>query len=132
MRLTESLSIRGKLVAVCMTTTGVSLLIACSIILMYDYREVKAEFAEDWIANSVIISGNSTAAVSFNDSDAATSTLNVLASQPELEMAGVYTAKGDLLASFRRAITTGSFRRKSTLMAPASAPIRLNSHSRSC
>src|SRR5580658_1301692 len=108
MRWMESLSIRGKLVAVCMTTTGLSLLIACAIVLLYDYREVRQAFAEDWTSNSQIISGNSTAAVSFNDSDAASSILNAMASLDELQLAVIYTAKGDTLATYRRANYTGA------------------------
>jgi signal transduction histidine kinase/FixJ family two-component response regulator/HPt (histidine-containing phosphotransfer) domain-containing protein len=108
MRWMEALSIRGKLVAVCMTTTGLSLLIACTIVLLYDYREVKQSFAEDWTSNAQIISGNSTAAVSFNDSDAANSILNALSGQEELELAVIYTNKGDTLATYRRPNYTGA------------------------
>jgi signal transduction histidine kinase/DNA-binding NarL/FixJ family response regulator len=102
MRWMDSLSIRGKLVAVCMTTTGLSLLVACAIVLAYDYRQVKNSFSEEWSSFSQIISGNSTAAVSFNDSDAAGGILNGLSSENELEVAAIYTAKGDILASYRR------------------------------
>ena len=102
MRLVERLSIRGKLVAVCMTTAGFALVVACGIFLLYDYRQIKTSFAEEWESISGIIGGNSTAALSFNDPDSAAGTLNALSSQNELELAAIYTASGDVLASFHR------------------------------
>ncbi|MGA3067334.1 MAG: ATP-binding protein [Tepidisphaeraceae bacterium] len=100
--LMDRLSIRGKLVAVCMTTAGFSLLVACAVFLLYDYRQVKGSIAEEWESMSGIIGGNSTAAISFNDPEAAAGILNVLSSQRELQIAAIYTASGDVLASYHK------------------------------
>jgi two-component system, sensor histidine kinase len=102
MNLLRRLSIRGKLVAFSMTGTGVALLVACAIFLAYDYHQIQNSLVDDWTANADIVGGNSTAAISFNDSDAAANTLRVLAAEPELEVSALYTPSGDVLAKYSR------------------------------
>jgi signal transduction histidine kinase/DNA-binding response OmpR family regulator len=102
MRLIQRLSIRGKLVALSMTCTGVALVIACSVILAYDYRQAKGGLVSEWMAMTNIVGNNSTAAITFNSQDDATSTLRGLESEPELETAGIYLPSGELFARYSR------------------------------
>jgi signal transduction histidine kinase/CheY-like chemotaxis protein/HPt (histidine-containing phosphotransfer) domain-containing protein len=102
MQFMQQLSIRAKLVIVSMITTSVALLVACTIFVAYDYRQIKDNLSSEWRSFSTVIGENSTAAISFNDVDAATSCLRGLSNEPELEVAAIYTRNGDVLAQYIR------------------------------
>src|SRR4051812_22012400 len=95
-------SIRGKLVALCMTSAAVALLVACSVFLAYDYRQFKINIVDSTANLADIVGGNCTAAIQFNDPDAAAGILATLSRQSEVEGAAIYTNTGELFAEFSR------------------------------
>jgi signal transduction histidine kinase/CheY-like chemotaxis protein/HPt (histidine-containing phosphotransfer) domain-containing protein len=95
-------SIRQKLIALSMISTGVALLAACGILAFYDYRQIKTNIETQWVSYSTVVGENSTAAITFNDSDAATSYLKSLSQESELEVAAIYSESGAVLAHYVR------------------------------
>ncbi|MGD0464724.1 MAG: response regulator [Tepidisphaeraceae bacterium] len=108
MRFIERLSIRAKLIVLGMLTTSVAMLVACSIFLIYDYRQIKERTVDEWKAMARIAAGDASAAVSFNDSDAATNTLRALGLETHLQSSAIYKSSGELLAKYIRAGYGGS------------------------
>jgi len=98
----RTLSLRGKLIALSMTCTGVALLVACVIFLVYDYRQIRNALLDEWMSIAKIVAGNSTAAVAFNDAEAANNMLRTLSVEPELENTTIYLPSGEVLARYVR------------------------------
>ncbi len=96
------MTIRGKLVALSMATTGMAMVVACAAFLAYDYQDNKQTLAEELLADATIVGSNSTASISFNDPEAAATALNSLSSATEVEVAAIYTSNGDVLAKYVR------------------------------
>jgi signal transduction histidine kinase len=69
------------------------------------YEERKAE---ELAAQARILAATSTAALTFNDRNAATEYVNALAANEEIETAAIYDAKGILFAGFARASDQGT------------------------
>jgi signal transduction histidine kinase/CheY-like chemotaxis protein/HPt (histidine-containing phosphotransfer) domain-containing protein len=98
----RGMSIRGKLTALSMVSTGTALLVACAVFLAYDYRQLKISIVNQTMAHASIVGGNSTAAISFNDPEAASATLNSLSGESEVEIAAIYPVAGPPLAKYVR------------------------------
>jgi signal transduction histidine kinase/DNA-binding response OmpR family regulator len=90
MKWLHNMSIRAKLVALNMTITGLALIMAFAILLYYDYRQIRADIASQWISFNSVVAENSTASIAFNDSDAAASNLRSLSAEDELQVAAIY------------------------------------------
>ncbi len=108
MRFIERLSIRAKLIVLGMLTTSVAMLVACSIFLVYDYEMIKGRTVNEWKAMARIAAGDASAAVSFNDSDAATNTLRALGLESDLQSSAIYKSSGEQLAKYVRSGYHGS------------------------
>ena len=99
------LSLRGKLIAVCLVATGAALAVASAAFLGVDYVQMRAAAVDAQRAQTQIVAANCTAAVSFADAEAATATLATLAADPTVDAAAVYSAGGEVLARYARAGT---------------------------
>ena len=99
-------SLRSRLVALCMASTGGALLLACSAFVAYDYQQIRSSLMEQQLAHARIIGENCTASITFNDADAAAATLNTLCIENEVEAAAIYDGAGALLAAYRHADTS--------------------------
>jgi signal transduction histidine kinase/CheY-like chemotaxis protein/HPt (histidine-containing phosphotransfer) domain-containing protein len=108
MQFIERLSIRAKLIVLGMITTSVAMLVACAIFLIYDYRQIKDRTVDEWKAMTRIAAEDASAAVSFNDSDAATVTLRALGLETDLQSSAIFKATGEPLAKYIRADYSGS------------------------
>jgi len=104
----RNLSIRGKLIALSMICTGVALLVACAICVAYDYRQIRNSLLDEWTSISTMVAGNSTAAVAFNDAEAATNILRTLSVESALEVAAIYVPSGEVLARHVRPLYDGN------------------------
>ncbi|HSV15940.1 MAG TPA: histidine kinase dimerization/phospho-acceptor domain-containing protein, partial [Tepidisphaeraceae bacterium] len=104
---TRRSSIRGKLIALCMASAAVALLVACSVFLAYDYRQFKINIVDSMSNFADIVGGNCTAAIQFNDPESAGGTLATLSRQSEVEAAAIFTNSGELFAKYARANHTG-------------------------
>ncbi len=108
MQFIERLSIRAKLIVLGMLTTSVAMLVACAIFLIYDYRQIKERTVDDWNAMTRIAAEDASAAVSFNDSDAANVTLRALGLESDLQASAIYKSSGEPLAKYIRTGYAGS------------------------
>ncbi|HEV7301119.1 MAG TPA: ATP-binding protein [Tepidisphaeraceae bacterium] len=95
-------TLRGKLVAISMTSTGVALTIACAASLLFDYQQIRRSLGNEVVLEAQIVGANCTAAISFHDAEAATATLATLAPQERVELAVIYNADGQVLATYAR------------------------------
>jgi two-component system, sensor histidine kinase and response regulator len=102
MRSHRDLSIRRKLTAIVLVTCGVSILFACTMLAVYDVTAFRREIAVELVSTAGIIGSNTTAALSFGDTNAAGKTLNSLAAQTHIVAAAVYAANGFVFAKYAR------------------------------
>jgi PAS domain S-box-containing protein len=102
MRNFRDIPIRQKLMVITMTTTIVALLLAAAGILASDTYFFRRSLQRDLSALSQIIADASTAALAFNDSEAASETLAALRARPHLASACIYRADGTVLAKYLR------------------------------
>ncbi|HEX4075329.1 MAG TPA: response regulator, partial [Candidatus Acidoferrales bacterium] len=106
MRAHRDLSIGRKLTIIVLVTCGVSILLACTTLAVYDLTALRRGIAVDLVSTAGITGSNTTAALSFGDSRSARETLNSLAAQTHVISAAVYSADGTLFADYARAKST--------------------------
>jgi diguanylate cyclase (GGDEF)-like protein len=85
-----------------LVTAGAALLLASVLLILFQFLALRKALIEDVNVQARIISENSVAAVLFRDGRASEEMLAVLAASPSVEAAGIFTADGRLLASYRR------------------------------
>jgi PAS domain S-box-containing protein len=102
MRTFRDIPIRQKLMLVTMMTTGVAVLLAAAGIIASDTYFFRRSLQRDLSTLSDIIGDTSTAALAFNDSQAATETLAALRARPHLATACIYRNDGTVLAKYLR------------------------------
>jgi signal transduction histidine kinase/CheY-like chemotaxis protein len=68
----------------------------------YNESLFRAQAAREAQVQADILAANLTAALAFNDADAAQQYLNALSANPEAEAAGLYSASGALVSGYRR------------------------------
>src|SRR3989337_2844960 len=103
MELLRNLSIRWKVIHIIMLTMTVALLIACAAFMTYDYITFRDQQVKDSQALADLLGTSSTAALSFDDAQAAGDILRALANKPEITQAQIYTPDGRQFASYHRA-----------------------------
>ena len=94
--------LKQKLTFIIMVTTTSALLLAGLGIIASDSVLFYGYLQRDLTALSRIIADNSTAALAFNDPEAATETLAALRARPHLVVACVYREDGSILARYLR------------------------------
>src|SRR5713226_3709692 len=102
MNLFGKLSIRGKLMLIVMATSSTALLLACGIFLSYDVHVFRQSKQSQLIAIADAVGTNSTGALTFNDSDSATHTLQTMRARSHVIAAAIYDARGRRFASYVR------------------------------
>ena len=108
------LPIRLKLIAMIMTTCAAAVVLASLGYLVVDYYQTREELERDLISQGNLILENSSAALQFDDPDAARDTLNTLASKPNIRLACLYQRDGHLFSGYRQ--------QAETAVCPPSAP----------
>lgn len=86
----RDLPIRRKLILAILLTSFVSLALASSAFIGFEWYSERREMVEEMTALADIIGANSTAAVSFNDASTASETLAALKARSGVEMACIY------------------------------------------
>ncbi len=81
-------------------TAGISLVIAIAALASYEYFLEKQNNTENLITLTQILGWNSAAALAFDDSDAATETLEALTVKPTIVAAFIYDQHGKLFARY--------------------------------
>ena len=97
--LLRNLSIKRKLTFVTMLTTCAALLVACLLFAVYDYVTARENLARETTTMADIVGGNSTAALSFDDRDAASTILGRLRFQGNIRTALIFDPAGDVFAA---------------------------------
>jgi methyl-accepting chemotaxis protein len=102
MRWLTNTSIRGKLISVTALAIAIALLLAGSIVIVYDNVAYRAQKVREISVHAQILAASVTAALEFKDSKAAQEYLNALEANSEIVAAGVYDADGSIFASYSR------------------------------
>jgi signal transduction histidine kinase len=82
--------------------SGAALLAACAAFLAYDQYTFRESLVKNLAAQAQIIGFNSVSALTFNDPQAAKSTLSALANSPDIVEAAIFASDGVLFAQFSR------------------------------
>ena len=85
-----------------MATSSTALLLACGTFLSYDLHVFRQSKQSQLIAIADAVGTNSTGALTFNDSDSATRTLQTMRARSHVIAAAIYDAKGKRFASYVR------------------------------
>lgn len=93
-------SLRAKLVFVVLLTTGLALAIALGAMLAFDVREWRSTGISEIKTQAEFVGQTMAPALSFEDVKTAQENLALLRTRPEIHAAGVYTAAGELFATY--------------------------------
>jgi signal transduction histidine kinase/DNA-binding response OmpR family regulator len=95
-------SVARKLTTTAVTTSGVTLIAACTVFAIYDYVNLRFRLVRDVTTLADIVGANSTAALTFSDAAAAAETLRATAINEHILDARLFTRDGTLLATYVR------------------------------
>ena len=95
-------SVARKLTTTALTTSGVTLIAACTVFATYDYVNCRSRLVRDVTMLADIVGTNSTAALTFKDAAAAAETLRATAVNEHILDARLFTRDGTLLATYMR------------------------------
>jgi signal transduction histidine kinase/CheY-like chemotaxis protein len=98
----RNLSIGRKLVVVSMSTCGIAVALALGTFVALDLPSFRNALVVDLSSATVMVGANSTAALAFGDTDAATETLSALSAKERVRVACLYRHDGNLFASYTR------------------------------
>ncbi len=101
-RLWRDLSIRRKLLFLLMVTSLAAALVSCGALLAYDVLAARRALAGELLSLATVLGGNSRAAISFGDPDAAGEVLAAVEAQPQIHRAALYLADGNVFAAWSR------------------------------
>jgi signal transduction histidine kinase/CheY-like chemotaxis protein len=104
-----------KLTAVVLMVSGVTLAVACAVLLMYDYSASRLRLVREVTTLADVIGANSTGALAFGDAKAGEETLRSASVDEHVISARLFTRDGSQLASFkneRRSASTVLFDRE--------------------
>ena len=93
-------SLRWRITLVVMTTTAAALLLSATSLLIYELRSYRNAWAADLTTQADLIASSTAAALAFDDARAANEVLALLRLRPQIEAAAVYSAAGQLFASY--------------------------------
>src|SRR3990170_3893934 len=95
-------SVARKLTTMVLTTSGLTLMVACTVFAIYDYATSRSRLVRDVTMLADIVGSNSTAALTFNDAGAAEATLHAMALNAHILDARLFTRDGTRLAVYAR------------------------------
>ncbi len=104
------LSIKHKLRVATLAGIALALTLPCISFASYDWLVFRYSLVPDLETLAEILGANSTAALSFNDQNAAVELLSALRAKPHVRKAIIYNAEGTPFASYVRAGEPGDFK----------------------
>jgi signal transduction histidine kinase/CheY-like chemotaxis protein len=104
------LSLARKLTLIGVLTSVVSLVIAMAVVLAWDLSSARTRLVRDTGMLADVIGSNSTAAIAFNDADAASEIIRALSVNESIVSAAIWTKDGTQLAHYDRKGTAGAMR----------------------
>ena len=96
----RNLSIRRKLIAILLLTNGIVLALVSLAFVVNEAAQFRSEMRAELAALAEIVGNNTSAAVAFNDRNAAAETLSGLRAKPDVIAAFVMLKDGSVLASY--------------------------------
>ncbi|MDB5888876.1 MAG: hypothetical protein JWM03_1748 [Rhodocyclales bacterium] len=102
MRAFSGHSIRLKMMLVVLITTFFSLLVAGVAMVLNDWNQYREFVASELSTVADVVSRASATALSFNDKKVAAENLALLEAAPSIKAAAIYTARGELFASYAK------------------------------
>lgn len=96
-------TIRGKLLGLVMSTTFCALLVAGSIILIYDLSAFRRAYISDMSTQIELLAYTTAPTLRSEDPRVATDSLNLLQLRPSITRAAIYNDRGRLFATYARA-----------------------------
>ena len=103
------MSIRAKLTTLMVLTSMIVLVLASGAFIVSDVMKIRTAMVEDLTVLGDVIGHNSSAALAFNDEDAATEILAALNAEPHVIAAMIRTLDGEVLASYGRSLDSMPF-----------------------
>ncbi len=100
-RIFQRISLKKKFFLILLLTSGLSLLFACSVLVINDVLQIRDSLIKDLTDQAGLVGENSSAALMFEDSKGAREILEAFQHQPTILQAVLYTASGEALAQFR-------------------------------
>src|SRR2546425_11923387 len=100
MRVVQAMSIRRKLTLIIMAITSVVLLLACLALAGYDLVTMRRAEPRKLATLSDVLAGNSTAALTFGEAQAATEVLSALKAEPHITAGCTFTRNGQTFAPY--------------------------------
>lgn len=98
-------SVSAKLTWLNLTVTGIALLLACLAFLAYDFFSYRENLVHNLMSEAQIAASNTVTALTFDDPQAAESTLSALQSSPDVQWAAIVTPDGKVFAKYQMAGT---------------------------
>ena len=102
MRWLTNIPIRAKLLSVTALAIAIALLMAGTIIIVYENFGYRTQKTQETLVQAKIVAASVTASLEFKDPKTAQEYLNALEASPEIVAAGVYTDDGSMFASYAR------------------------------
>lgn len=96
-------TLRSRLRALIVTTTGLALVLSSGAYLTYDYYSFRAALENRLLVMTDLMATQASPALAFNDTRVAGEILSTLSTAPHIVSAAVYTRKGALLSRYLRA-----------------------------
>lgn len=96
----RDISIRHKMLAVIMLTSGVALLLACGAFAAYDWFNTRTSLVNRLTTMADVVGANCTAALVFDSPEDAQQTLTALRADPRLVAAAVFDRQNNRFASY--------------------------------
>jgi len=102
MQLLKNTSINKKLMLLVVAAVVVALSLSTGAFIAKDIRSMRTTAVQQLSTLADVIGSNTTAAITFDDSESAAQLLSSLRKQPMIESACVYDANGDVFATYSR------------------------------
>lgn len=98
----SSLTIARRLAAINMIASGTALLLACLLLMVYDFVTFRATMLANRSVQAQILGANTVSALTFDDPATAEQTLAALEAALHIEAAGLYRPDGQIFATYFR------------------------------
>lgn len=99
-----NLPVRYKVMAIAVVTTTIVLVLASALFVALEINNYRRSLVQELTATAQITSSNSTAAILFNDRQAAQETLSALGARPNIQSASLYTLDGNQFARYGKPV----------------------------
>jgi len=96
----NDLSLKRKILMIALTTSALSLVLACSLILLNEWLTYPRIMKQNLLNLAQIVGDNCTAALSFNDNKTAQEVVETLKANPHIRSAVLFDGKGRIAAVY--------------------------------